>query len=588
MRLVSLNRTMTLVSRLFDHRHSTIPLVQPTAVKPAFSGTPAVRLPRATPESQGVSPRAIAAFFRALAAEKTLNMHSVTVLRNGYILAQATFGDWDADVWKATFSQCKSVVSLAVGLLVDEGCLRVSDRVVDYFDAQMSPLSRLKLRELTVEDLLTMRSGVTFGEAESVSEEDWLKAFFNAPVRGEIGATFHYNSLNTYLLSALVRQVSGESLCDYLRPRLFDPLGIGEVYWETCPRGIEKGGWGLFIRPEDMAKLALLVMQRGVWQGKRLLSEEWIAAATTAQTEAPADYGDYDYGYQIWTGRSQHRFLFNGMVGQNAMGFWDNGILLVSNAGNDEIFQQSRYFSLAHEAFGGKFPAALPPDTDGERELREVIASLRAVYPAPPRQRWWERLLCRPQSTLPPLCEQLNGVEFAVANEEEASSVGLLPVTLQALTSRYTEGVRRLRFAVEDDTFVLYYTEVGGEHRVPVGFYAAARCELVFGGDMYWVAVRGRWATDEDERPVLLLRLSFLETPYERRLKLVLDGDTLQLWQEERPGDEFIWMLVDSGKSGAETPRLLNGALQRVDSDYFHYKTERLFAPRLTFQAEET
>lgn len=580
MNISSLNRMITLIGRVADRRHSTVPFVTPTADKPLFPGTAGDRLPRVTPEEAGVSSRTLAAFFRALADEPTLNMHSVMVLRNGRVLAEATFGDRSTMGWQMTFSASKSIVSLAVGLLADEGRLRVTDRVIDFFGTQVSPLARLKWHDLTVEDLLTMRSAASFNEGEAVCEADWVKAFFASSLRGTLGETFHYNSLNTYMLAAIVRQITGQGLCDFLRPRLFDPLGIGEVFWEPCPAGVEKGGWGLYICPEDMAKLGQLVMDHGMWRGERLISEEWIAAATAAHAAAPESYGDYDYGYQIWSGRSQPRFLFNGMLGQNVIGFWENGILLVSNAGNNEMFQQSRYFDLAHEAFGGTFPDALPQDAAAQRELADTLTGLRTVYPSPPRGSWRQRLLGQRPDWLPALCRQLDGRIFTAG--EDAAAVGLLPVSLQLVTNRYAAGLCAVRFAVEDEVPVAYFDEGEAENRLPVGLYAPQQTVLTFGGDRYAATVSGRCLTDEEDHPVLFLRVEFSETPYTRRLKFTFCGNGLRLELGETPGEDFIWTFAQGTLDDAKWAQPLAGTLQKWDLDYVRYKLERLFKPRLT------
>ena len=178
-----------------------------------------------------------------------------------------------------------------------------------------------------------MRAGVLFSEPEALSETDWSKAFLNSSLKGDPGTEFHYNSLNTYMLSAIVRRKAGKGLLEFIQERLFDPMGITDVLWETCPMGIEKGGWGLYIRPEDMAKLGQLVLDGGLWQGRRLISQAFLQAALTAHASPPPELGDYDYGYQIWVGRKANTFLFNGMLGQNVLGFRDSGILLVTNAG---------------------------------------------------------------------------------------------------------------------------------------------------------------------------------------------------------------------------------------------------------------
>ena len=164
-----------------------------------------------------------------------------------------------------------------------------------------------------------MRAGVIFGEAEALSEQDWVRAFLNSSLKGEPGTEFYYNSLNTYMLSAIVLRKTGKKLTDFLQERLFGPMGITDILWETCPSGIEKGGWGLYIRPEDIAKLGQLVMDEGMWHGQQLISAEYIRTATAAHASPPPELGDFDYGYQIWVGRKTPAFLFNGMLGQNVL-----------------------------------------------------------------------------------------------------------------------------------------------------------------------------------------------------------------------------------------------------------------------------
>ncbi|MBE6756994.1 MAG: serine hydrolase [Ruminococcaceae bacterium] len=582
MRISALNRILTLIMRLLDRKQSTVPLVAPSCCKPLESDAKGVPLPCASPETQGVSSRVLAEFFEQLRADDTLNMHSVSVLRNGHVLASASFGDWDSTVWRATFSASKSVIALAIGCLWDDGLLRLEDRVLDYFPEENSMLTRVKWRDLTVEDLLTMRSGSSFNELGAVGEADWIKRFWAS---SSTGKEFRYNSLNTYMLAVLVRRITGDSVCDFLRKRLFDPLGIGEVYWETCPRGIEKGGWGLYMSPCDIAKLGQLVLQRGVWQGERLLSEEWITRAVSRRMEAPAEYGDYDYGYHIWTARDGSRFLFNGMLGQNVMGFWKSGILLVTHAGNNEMFQQSHLFEIAHRTFGGEFSENLPADRVGEQELQRVLTSLHTRYPEPPRGTMIQRLFGVKLNSLPEICYSVDGAVYA-ANVEEAASVGLLPVSLQAVTNRYTTGISGIRLAVEENTAVLYYREGKREHRLPIGLYAPARTVLNFGGDRYLVSVKGRISSDEEERPVWLLTVYFLETPYTRHIKLTFTGDGVILEQSETPGEDFVKSLTDTAKAELAKQPVVGGAVQKLDLDYVHYKIERLFSPRVKLQKE--
>ena len=180
-------------------------------------------------------------------------------------------------------------------------------------------------------------SEVTFNESGIVSGNDWLGSFLNASVNGKPGTEFQYNSLNTYVLSAIVTKRTGETLTEYLTPRLFGPLGITKYYWETCPKGITKGGWGLFLCAEDMAKLGQLYLQRGKWNGQQLVSEYWIEISTARHLKTQND--TYGYGYQLWMEQRPGSFEYNGMLGQNVIIYPDMDMVLVTNAGNKEMFQ---------------------------------------------------------------------------------------------------------------------------------------------------------------------------------------------------------------------------------------------------------
>ena len=273
MNLSTASRTFQLLSRLLDPRSSTEPFVPSAGDKRALPLRPAAQpFPRALPEACGVSSRHIRKFLEEL-SDSALHMQTAMVLRHGQVLCEAAFGSQTLLAPTYTFSACKSVVSLAIGLLADDGLLAVTDKVEDIFEV---PGLRRRLKDLTVEDLLTMRAGLLFTEAEALTETDWVRRFLSAAQKSEPGADFFYNSLNTYLLSAIVCRKTGRGLTDLLQERLFTPMGITDVLWEKCPMGVEKGGWGLYIRPEDAAKLGQLVMDGGVWRGQRLLSGEYL------------------------------------------------------------------------------------------------------------------------------------------------------------------------------------------------------------------------------------------------------------------------------------------------------------------------
>ena len=184
MGVFSMPKTLLFAAKIFDNRATTVPVLKTSIDKPKFFGFSPNDLPRCAPEDAGISSMRIKAFLEALASDWTLNIHGVTIARNGKILCEASFGAQRLDVWKYTFSACKSITSLAIGFLIDDGLLDTKDKIVDVFRGNIGSIGKLRLRNLTVEDLLTMRSGVLFSELSAIIEQDWLSGFLDAPVYG--------------------------------------------------------------------------------------------------------------------------------------------------------------------------------------------------------------------------------------------------------------------------------------------------------------------------------------------------------------------------------------------------------------------
>ena len=572
MKLTTASRTFQLLSRILDVRTSTEPFLPTAAEKPSIPlGAVSQPFPRATPESQGVSSRHIQNFLEELNRDRELYAQSVMILRNGNVICEAAYGAQNLQAAKYTFSACKSVVSLAVGLLADDGALSVEDEVSSFFEESGSTALRRRLRGMTVEDLLTMRSGVLFTEAEALTEADWARRFLGDYLKSESGAEFAYNSLNTYMLSAIVCRRTGRSLTEFLRERLFEPMGITDIHWETCPKGIEKGGWGLYIRPEDLAKLGQLVMNGGLWQGKRLISQEYLTAATTAHAQVPEAVGDFNYGYQIWVGRHENTFLFNGMLGQNVLGFRDTGILVLTHAGADTDFQESRYFEIVSRYFGGAFPDSLPEDAGAQAELSAAVCVFSA----------YNRETEPAGEAAAPFLDR----SFAVRDERSAS-VGLLPLALQALYNDYTAGVVSVAVSGKCGTPELIYREADALYRLPVGLGRPVVVQLDFRGNVFHVAALGRFTHDEEERPVFYIQLDFIETPCVRIIKLVMDGRRMLLRQTETPGVPYVsGKLCKAAQSPLYKPLLLMAA-GGTEEDFLRYKTLQILSPELVCEEE--
>ncbi|MBQ8508890.1 MAG: serine hydrolase [Clostridia bacterium] len=273
----------------------------------------------ASPESVGISPESIAAFEERLRADK-LGHQGYMLYRNGKLVAQSIASPYRMTDKRHVFSVSKTWTSTAIGLAVDEGLLSVEDSVISFFPELLPEVISDNLAAMKVRHLLSMNTGHRCDTTGSVAtrEPGWAKRFLALPVECAPGSKFVYNSTATYMLSAILTKITGVSLLDYIRPRLLNPLGIDDVYWMESPDGINVGGWGIHVSQEDMLKLGVLYLNRGVWNGRRILSEAWIDEATGVQSDNSTG-GTIDwkvgYGYQIW--RCQHNcFRADGSCGQ--------------------------------------------------------------------------------------------------------------------------------------------------------------------------------------------------------------------------------------------------------------------------------
>jgi len=275
----------------------------------------AADLPRSTPEAQGVSSKQVLAFVEALDAVESLN--SVMVVRHGHVIAEGWWAPYHPQARHSLYSLSKSFTSTAVGLAVAEGKLSVDDEVVKFFPDDVPANATSNLKAMRVSDLLRMATGHQ-SEPPRKNDETWTHTFLAHPVPFKPGTHFLYNTSATYMQSAIVQKVTGQNLLDYLRPRLFEPLGIENPTWEMSPQGIATGGYGLSVRTEDIAKFGQLYLQKGKWNGKQLVPAAWIEAATARQTSNgsnPASDWDQGYGYQFW--RCRHgAYRGDGAFGQ--------------------------------------------------------------------------------------------------------------------------------------------------------------------------------------------------------------------------------------------------------------------------------
>ena len=282
-------------------------------------------LPQSVPEMEGVSSEGILTFLDSAATSRH-EFHSFVFLRHGKVIAEGWWSPYGQKFKQTVYSTSKSFTSTAVGFAISEKYLTVNDKVISFFPKDLPDSVSPFLAEMKVKDLLTMSAGLDPDPAHMVAMKDsnWVKAFLALPVVNKPGTKFLYNSLATYMLSAIVQKVTGKKVIDYLTPRLFEPLNIEGIDWEVDPHGINTGGWGLRVKTEDMAKLGQLYLQKGMWNGKQILPQGWVEEATTFKIDqapdapqAKRDLSDWmqGYCYQFWRCRN-NAFRADGAFGQ--------------------------------------------------------------------------------------------------------------------------------------------------------------------------------------------------------------------------------------------------------------------------------
>ena len=554
---------------------------------------------RATPESQGISSDLFAALLRELDASKDTEMHHFMALRHGKVICECNFAPYPKGMWHITHSMCKSITGMAIGMLIEEEKLKLYENIYDIFPDHINAFSKIFRPVITVENLLTMTSGVTFNESGIVSGNDWLGSFLNASVNGKPGTEFQYNSLNTYVLSAIVTKRTGETLTEYLTPRLFGPLGITKYYWETCPKGITKGGWGLFLCAEDMAKLGQLYLQRGKWNGQQLVSEYWIEISTARHLKTQND--TYGYGYQLWMEQRPGSFEYNGMLGQNVIIYPDMDMVLVTNAGNKEMFQDCIMLNIIRKYFPVNYhPADVLPENPLSYSLlkrlcRELENGENNNRSTSLRGGWKRNVVSRRKHSDKKYSYRISAAVDRPSDHHsfmravsgrtyvmEQQNIGIAPLFVQVFHNNMTDGISEISFTYDAGNFCVSFTEGEVIHKLPVGFGKAADGCVDLHGEHYLVATLGEFARDENDIPVLKLEVTFIEECVKRKAHIFFHEDNgIEIRWNETPGKKMILAGLSSITEELSGNFLYNSLLgdHNITTELLHRLMEQTIEP---------
>ena len=537
---------------------------------------------RSFPERLGVSSGRLLAMLTALENDRRANLHNLMVLKGGEVICACSHPGYDVNLWHLSHSMSKTVTGVAIGMLVDDGLLSVDRRLVDIFPEYHYVDKRVAT--ITVRHLLTMTTGIMFAEAGSVSESRWTEAFFESQLAFTPGTAFNYNSMNSYMLARIVAKLTGTTLTAFLKKRLFDPLEITNFFWELGPEGVEKGGWGLYMSVESWAKLGYLYLHRGVFQGKRIISEEWITRSVTDTVATPEALGHYGYGYQLWASEDGESFLFNGMLGQNVWVCPKNDLVVSLNSGNNELFQNSKALSIIERYLSQDLSSDLSEScfagdlSDLAYAERHFFESRHWVRPAKPKRSFGLRLGAHGKDYIPPHWENILGKYHFSKN-----NYGILPLITRAMQNNLKSSVDGIAFEKEGEQLFFLFTECGHTYRLEVGFTDFKESVLDIRGERYIVKVIGEAMEDEDRNMLYKLELLFPELPNTRMLKLSFDDDGRLIFRmSEMPNhkiaDRFIAEMTAMNPKMGFAKDLLE---KRIGRHFADIKLEEAFSPRL-------
>jgi CubicO group peptidase (beta-lactamase class C family) len=454
-------------------------------------------LPRSSPEAQGVSSAAVLSFVEA--ADKDVDsMNSFMLLRHGHVVAEGWWAPYDAEAPHSLYSLSKSFTSTAVGLAISEGKISLDDQVLKFFpdDAPAEPSNNLKA--MRIRDLLRMSSGQQ-AEPARTAAQPWTKTFLAQPVPFKPGTHFLYNTSGTYMLSAIVQKATGMTILDYLKPRLFEPLGIEHPTWETSPQGISAGGYGLSIRTEDIARFGQLYLQKGKWQDKQIVPEAWVKEATSLQTSNgsnPQSDWDQGYGYQFW--RCRHgAYRGDGAFGQYCIVLPKQDAVIVITSG-----------------------------------VKDMQAVLNLV---------WDKLLPAMQPTSPlaaddvadkKLEQTLKGLTLRLPKGEGAPAKALGKTYVFPANPRKLEAIT-LESDGKDGGLTLVTRVNGAEQRIACGLGKWQKGKAAWGplGEQP-AAAGGAWTGDD----TFTAKLCFYETPFVVAIRLKFSGEELHYGAEANVG----------------------------------------------------
>ena len=479
-----------------------------------------LRLERAAcPEQVGVSSREINELIKDF-YETGIEVHSLMIIRNGKVAYESWAEPYSAKTPHMMYSVSKSFTSTAVGFAVSEGLLTTETRLVDIFPEYRNEKDK-NLEALNVHHLLSMQSGKSVSVFSDKSKNRWLDDFINAPWGFAPGdGHWQYISENQYVLCAMLNKVTGMSVTEYLTPRLFEPLGIEVPFWEHDINGVEAGGWGMFLKTEDLARFICCYQNGGVYAGRQVIPAEWVRLATrvwgdnSARNTAPD--GQTGYGYCFWRCAGVNGYRADGMFSQFGIVADDYNAAFIMTAG--EIDEQ-----LTRDCIWRHFPKCLiEPDSEPTPEIKPSLAPLDDNLPAAQRS---------------PLEKEIDGKTIKFKKNTVLNTAGF-PVSVLPFPVVYMSGDRAgnisdVVFTFGKDECTFHWTEGDEENTIRCGMDGTARRTPFTLAQMNFTAcATAAWISDNE----LELHIRPVESVAQRIIRFAFDGKNVTFKPSSKPG----------------------------------------------------
>lgn len=514
---------------------------------------------RTVPEKKGISSRRIYNMLCELEGDRRANVHSLLVLCGGDVICECSAPGYSVNEWQASHSLSKTVCGMIIGRLVDEGMLSLDTRLVDVFPEVKYKDKKFPL--ITIEHLLSMTSGVDFAEAGSITESDWTSAFFAARVRFIPGTKFAYNSMNSYILARTAERVTGRSFGSLAEAYIFSPLGIKSYLWEKGPEGTEKGGWGLYMSPESWAKVGYMLLSKGAFNGKMVLSKEWISLSATVKAISPRANGNFNYAYHMWTGRDNGELLFNGMLGQNVWICPKNDIIAVITSGNNEFFQDSPALEIIRKNLGGNLD-----DEINYRSIKLVTEKQerffdcrRWVRPLEERRGLIYLLGLKPRATFDNAWTDILG-SYAVTD----NNISVMPLILRVIQNNLNNYIEQIELLRRDNNLVLVAYEGGQRLEIIVGLYGYVDNVVELGDEKYIIRALGEAYQDFHGKTEFRIELILPETSNTRMIVIQKRGEgRLSFKFSERPNHRLAENVLKKYREAGGIIAILSDMLER-------------------------